>query len=80
MSPGALVSRGSTPFRPIYSRTHLPVRRQSDYVPSTYNTVALEGYELVTLTDAHSDLMPGDIVAIQPRNALYFDESGARIV
>ncbi|MBB3064357.1 ABC transporter ATP-binding protein [Limibacillus halophilus] len=42
--------------------------------------LTLEGHELVTLTDAHSDLMPGDIVAIQPRNALYFDESGARIV
>ena len=39
----------------------------------------LEGFEIVTLTDAHSELMPGDTVAVQPRNALYFDASGARI-
>jgi multiple sugar transport system ATP-binding protein len=41
--------------------------------------LALEGHDLVTLTDAHTDLVPGDTVAIQPRNALYFDDSGARI-
>ena len=41
--------------------------------------LTLEGHDLVTLTDAHTDLVPGDTVAIQPRNALYFDDSGARI-
>lgn len=39
-----------------------------------------EGHDIVTLTDPHTDLEAGDTVAIQPRNALYFDASGARIV
>ncbi|MDG4648729.1 ABC transporter ATP-binding protein [Roseibacterium sp. SDUM158017] len=39
----------------------------------------LDGHDIVTLTDVHTDLEPGDSVAIQPRNALYFDASGARI-
>ena len=39
----------------------------------------LEGYEVTTLTDPHSQLNPGDTIAIQPRAALYFDASGARL-
>ncbi|MGB0683205.1 MAG: ABC transporter ATP-binding protein [Magnetovibrionaceae bacterium] len=39
----------------------------------------IEGHDIVTLTDVHTDLEPGDRIAIQPRNALYFDASGARI-
>lgn len=40
----------------------------------------LEGHAVTTLTDVHTPLKPGDTVAIQPRNPLYFDASGARIV
>lgn len=39
----------------------------------------LENHDIVTLTDVHTSLEPGDTVAIQPRNALYFDAGGARI-
>ncbi|MEM7076235.1 MAG: ABC transporter ATP-binding protein [Pseudomonadota bacterium] len=39
----------------------------------------LEGHDIVTLTDVHTALEPGETVAIQPRNALYFDAAGARI-
>ena len=39
----------------------------------------LEGHDIVTLTDVHTDLETGDTVAIQPRNALYFDANGSRI-
>ncbi len=41
--------------------------------------LSLGGHDIVTLTDVHTDLEPGDTVAIQPRNALYFDAAGARI-
>ncbi|WP_158966559.1 ABC transporter ATP-binding protein [Chachezhania sediminis] len=41
--------------------------------------LVLDGHPIVTLTDPGSDLEPGDTVAIQPRNALYFDAAGARI-
>ncbi|MEX0924081.1 MAG: ABC transporter ATP-binding protein [Rhodovibrionaceae bacterium] len=41
--------------------------------------LSLEGRDIVTLTDAHTELEPGDTLAIQPRNALYFDATGARI-
>lgn len=40
----------------------------------------LDGHDIVTLADVHTDLEAGDTVAIQPRDALYFDASGARIV
>ena len=39
----------------------------------------LEGHAITTLTDPHSPLTSGDTVAIQPRDALYFDASGSRI-
>ena len=39
----------------------------------------LDGHDLVTLTDVHTDLEPGDTVPVEPRNALYFDAAGARI-
>ncbi|WP_422041305.1 ABC transporter ATP-binding protein [Roseibium sp.] len=39
----------------------------------------LDGHDVVTLADAHADLEPGDTVAIQPRNPLFFDAGGVRI-
>ena len=39
----------------------------------------LDGHDIVTLTDAHSDIEPGDTVAIEPRNPLFFAANGARI-
>ncbi|MEM6711841.1 MAG: ABC transporter ATP-binding protein [Pseudomonadota bacterium] len=39
----------------------------------------LEGHDIVTLTDVHTDLEPGDTLAIQPRNPLYFTADGARV-
>ncbi|MEM7684489.1 MAG: ABC transporter ATP-binding protein [Pseudomonadota bacterium] len=39
----------------------------------------LNGHEIVSLTETHTDLEPGDAIAIQPQNALYFDATGARI-
>ncbi|SON56862.1 Maltose/maltodextrin import ATP-binding protein MalK [Hartmannibacter diazotrophicus] len=39
----------------------------------------LEGHDIVTLTDVHTGLRPGDTVAVEPRAPLYFDGDGARI-
>ena len=39
----------------------------------------LDGHNIITLTDVHTPLEPGNPVAIQPRNPLYFDASGDRI-
>ena len=41
--------------------------------------LCLENQDIITLTDAHTELAPGDMLAIQPTNALYFDAAGARI-
>ncbi len=40
----------------------------------TYN-----GHDIVTLTDVHTTLTPGDTVAIRPENPLYFDAAGERV-
>lgn len=39
----------------------------------------LDNHDIITLTDAHTELAPGDILAIQPTNALYFDATGQRV-
>ena len=39
----------------------------------------LDGFDIVTLADIHTNLVAGDTVAIEPRNALYFDASGMRV-
>lgn len=39
----------------------------------------LDGHAIVTLTDVHTDLEPGDTVDIRPRGALYFDALGNRL-
>lgn len=39
----------------------------------------LAGHDIITLTDPHTDLEPGDTIKIQPRNPLYFDAVGSRI-
>ena len=36
-------------------------------------------HKIITLCDAHTKLRPGDIVAIEPDNALFFDANGTRI-
>lgn len=41
--------------------------------------LTLQGHEIVTLIDPHTDLEPGDTLSIQPQNPLYFDANGARI-
>jgi len=38
------------------------------------------GHEVVTLTDPHSPLRPGETVKLQPRDPLYFDADGRRIL
>lgn len=40
----------------------------------------LQGHDIITLTDPHTNLEPDDTIAIQPRNPLYFDAAGDRIV
>lgn len=39
----------------------------------------LAEHDVITLTDPHTGLNPGDTVAITPRNALFFDAEGDRI-
>jgi multiple sugar transport system ATP-binding protein len=39
----------------------------------------LGDHDVITLTDPHTALEPGDTLAISPRNPLYFDAAGARI-
>ena len=41
--------------------------------------LTLDGHDIVTLADVHTPLKPGDTVAIQPSDPLFFDADGARI-
>ena len=41
--------------------------------------LTLEGHDIVTLTDVHTSLTPGDTYTIAPKNPLWFDAQGARV-
>lgn len=42
--------------------------------------LTLHNHAIVTVTDAHTTLKRGDAVRIRPRNPLYFDATGARLI
>jgi multiple sugar transport system ATP-binding protein len=56
------------------------VRRVEHLGDQTRLHLTLAGHELITLTDAHSPLSPGDAIAIRPENPLWFDASGLRVL
>lgn len=41
--------------------------------------LSYKSHDLITVTDAHTDLKSGDIVKIRPEKALYFGADGARL-
>jgi multiple sugar transport system ATP-binding protein len=55
------------------------VKRVEHLGDQTRLHLSLEGHDIVTLTEVHTELEPGDTIAIQPKNPLFFDASGARI-
>ena len=55
------------------------VRRVEHLGDQTRLHLNFKNHDIVTLTDVHTSLEPGDYIAIQPRNPLYFDAVGARI-
>ena len=63
---------------------------QGEGLPSTVTRVehlgdqtrlhlALGGHDVITLSEAHTALAPGDTVAIRPDTPLFFDEGGDRV-
>ncbi len=55
------------------------VRRVEHLGDQTRLHLLFQGHDIVTLTDAHTDLVPGASLAIRPRNPLWFDATGARL-
>ncbi|GAB4576754.1 MAG: ABC transporter ATP-binding protein [Roseibium sp.] len=55
------------------------IRRVEHLGDQTRLHLSLDGHEIVTLSEDRTDYEPGDTLAIQPRNPLFFDATGARI-
>jgi multiple sugar transport system ATP-binding protein len=55
------------------------VRRVERLGDQTRLHLTLDGHDLITLTDVHTQLTSGDAIAIHPENPLWFDASGNRI-
>ena len=55
------------------------VRRVEHLGDQTRLHLTLGPHDLITLSDAHTPLRPGDTLSIRPRNPLWFDASGNRI-
>jgi multiple sugar transport system ATP-binding protein len=56
------------------------VKRVEHLGDQTRLHLSFQNHDLITVTDAHTELKSGDIVKIQPQNAFFFDATGARIV
>jgi multiple sugar transport system ATP-binding protein len=56
------------------------VKRVEHLGDQTRLHLSFQNHDLITVTDAHTQLKSGDIIKIQPQNAFYFDATGARIV
>ncbi|MCX7561700.1 ABC transporter ATP-binding protein [Sulfitobacter sp. F26204] len=41
--------------------------------------LSFKSHDIVTVTDAHTNLKSGDIIRIRPKNPFYFDATGARL-
>ncbi len=78
--PGTAVSIGLRPEHIIQGEGQpSEVIRVEHLGDQTRLHLKLKDHDIVTLTEVHTGLKPGDTVAIAPRNPLYFDKSGARI-
>ncbi len=55
------------------------VKRVEHLGDQTRLHLKLGSHDLITLTDVHTRLAPGDPIAIAPENPLWFDASGARL-
>lgn len=56
------------------------VKRVEHLGDQTRLHLVFKEHELITVTDAHTELRSGDELKIQPRNAFYFDSEGLRLV
>ena len=55
------------------------VRRVEHLGDQTRLHLTLGGHDIITLTDIHTTLGPGDPIAISPENPLWFDAAGNRL-
>ncbi len=55
------------------------VRRVEHLGDQTRLHLSFGPHEIITLSDPHTPLVPGDSIAIHPENPLWFDASGTRI-
>ncbi|MBO9465092.1 ABC transporter ATP-binding protein [Tropicibacter sp. R15_0] len=55
------------------------VKRVEHLGDQTRLHLAFKNHDLITVTDAHTELSEGDIVKIRPEKPYYFDASGARV-
>lgn len=55
------------------------VKRVEHLGDQTRLHIKFKNHDLITVTDAHTELQTGDVVNIQPNNPYFFDENGDRI-
>ena len=81
--PGAPAGAHTIALRPEHIRTGQGMASRMVRIEhlgdQTRLHLMLEGHEVVTLAAPDIDLQPGDTLAIEPVDALYFDAAGARI-
>ncbi|MCG6114015.1 MAG: ABC transporter ATP-binding protein [Mesorhizobium sp.] len=81
--PGAPAGARTIALRPEHIRTGQGMASRMVRIEhlgdQTRLHLMLEGHEVVTLAAPDIDLQPGDTLAIEPIDALYFDAAGARI-
>ena len=81
--PGAPAAAVTMGLRPEHIRIgagrDAQVRRVERLGDQTRLHLMLDGHDIITLTDPHSPLGPGQTVQMEPVRPLYFDRNGSRI-
>lgn len=79
-SPADAVSIGLRPEQILQGEGEESfVQRVEHLGDQTRLHLTFKSHDIVTVTDAHTPLKPGDVLRIRPSNPFYFDASGARL-
>jgi len=79
-APSGAVSIGLRPEQIIQGEGEESVVQRVEHLgDQTRLHLSCKSHDIITVTDAHTELKPGDNVKICPRNPFYFDATGARL-
>ena len=79
-APDGAASIGLRPEQIVQGAGHDSLVARIEHLgDQTRMHLKFKDHDIITVTDAHTSLQAGDIVAIEPKSPFFFDASGARM-